>query len=212
MLRRHDSRLGRRLCLTLMFETPETQFLCASLFDLAIVLEKALLTPSESLLAAIRIQWWVDALAAPDKSATTPLVAQLHKLGQLYPGLDEQIVKIIELWQDASHQENRDSVDGWRMIWQILAQRTGWGDFSEVAALIGAVLRLSGHTAAFDKVHVVANRVHALNRHKVNHRHSWLYLNAALAYWLYGRDPAEEHPMLAWHILKWQYLAPPKTV
>ncbi len=212
-LRRHDNRLGRRLCLTLMYETPETQVLCASLFELAIVLETALMIPSESLLAAIRIQWWVDALAASDKPATTPLVSQLHKLGQLYPGLDKQIVKIIERWQEASHQENRDSVDGWRMIWRILAQRTGWLDFAADSALIGAALRLSGHTAASHTAHVVAaNRVDALNRHRVNCRHSWLYLNAVLACWLSGRGPAEEHPMLVWHILKWHYFGPPKTM
>jgi hypothetical protein len=211
-LRRQNSRLGRRLCLTLMFETPETQFLCASLFDLAITLETALMTPSEPLLATIRIQWWVDALAVPIKPAATPLVSQLHKIGKIYLGLDKQIVKIIEQWQNASHQENRDSVAGWQMIWQILAQQTGWYDFSEDAALIGAALRLSDHTAAYNKVNVVAARVHALNRHKVNYHHSWLYLQAVLAGWLLGRDTAEEHPMLVWHILKWHYFGPQKTM
>ena len=76
-LRDSDHPFGRPLALCLMFEPANDQSLAASIFDLAIALDSALHIPSESLLAAIRVQWWVDALS--DSTAqTAPLVPQLH--------------------------------------------------------------------------------------------------------------------------------------
>ena len=75
-LRDNGHLFGRPLALCLMFEPANDQFLAASIFDLAIALDSALHIPSESLLSAIRIQWWVDALS--DSGAkTAPLVTQL---------------------------------------------------------------------------------------------------------------------------------------
>ena len=76
-LRISDHALGRPLALCLMFETAENQMLAASVFDLAIALDTALLIPSESLLAAIRIQWWADAVAST-ADQNVPLVARLQ--------------------------------------------------------------------------------------------------------------------------------------
>ena len=55
-LRTSGHPLGRPLALCLMFESIENKLLAASVFDLAIALDAALHTPSESLLAAIRIK------------------------------------------------------------------------------------------------------------------------------------------------------------
>ena len=60
-LRDSDHPFGRPLTLCLMFEPAKDQCLAASIFHLAIALDSALHIPSESLLAAIRVQWWVDA-------------------------------------------------------------------------------------------------------------------------------------------------------
>ena len=76
-LRESDHPLGRPLALCLMFEPANDQLLAASIFDLALALDSALHIPSESLLAGIRVQWWVDALTDND-AQTAPLVTQLH--------------------------------------------------------------------------------------------------------------------------------------
>ena len=76
-LRKSGHPLGRPLALCLMFESIENQLMAASVFDLAIALDAALHIPSESLLAAIRIQWWVDALAKTTEQSV-PLVACLQ--------------------------------------------------------------------------------------------------------------------------------------
>ena len=84
-LRDRDHPLGRPLAHCLMFEPADDQFLAASIFDFAIVLDLALHIPSESLLAAIRVQWWVDVLS-DSTTQTAPLVTQLHAQFQNYDG------------------------------------------------------------------------------------------------------------------------------
>ena len=86
--------LGRPLALCLIFEATNYQCLAASICDLAIALDSALHIPSESLLAAIRVQWWVDALSDND-AQTAPLVTQLHAQFQTHDGLQSDTIDLI---------------------------------------------------------------------------------------------------------------------
>ena len=89
-LRDSDHPLGRPLALCLMFEAAKDQCLAASIFDLAAALDSALHIPSESLLAAIRVQWWVDALS-DIATPTAPHVTPLHAQFQSHYGLQSEI-------------------------------------------------------------------------------------------------------------------------
>ena len=215
-LRREHGQTGHRLALTLMFEPPSVQFLCASVFELVITLETALLTPSESLLAAIRVQWWADALAPETKSAETAahpvpvrLVAQLHKLCRLYWGFDRHLIDLIGHWQNACYQEDRNSSAGWRAAWRILAAHGGWGKFTADAEMVANQHYAISRHAATDGNHENSDRLKALNGHKRGSGASWLYLNAALSTYLVQAKRDSETPMLVWHVLKWHCLGPP---
>ena len=104
--------LGRPLALCLMFEPIENQLMAASVFDLAIALDAALHIPSESLLAAIRIQWWADALAKTTEQ-NVPLLACLQSHYNSRDSFLSQLHDIISEWQTACHYETRDSSEGW---------------------------------------------------------------------------------------------------
>ena len=123
-LRDSDHPLGRPLALCLMFEPANDQLLVASIFDLALALDSALHIPSESLLAGIRVQWWVDALTDND-AQTAPLVTQLHAQFQTHEGLQSDTIDLIGYWQTACHDENRDNSDGWAAVWAFVAKHLG---------------------------------------------------------------------------------------
>ena len=145
-LRDSDHPFGRPLALCLMFEPANDQSLAASIFDLAIALDSALHIPSESLLAAIRVQWWVDALS--DSTAqTAPLVTQLHAQFQTYGGLQSDIIDLIGHWQTACHDENRDNSDGWAAVWALVAKHMGQAAQLAIATDIGHHLHhaIRGH-------------------------------------------------------------------
>ena len=54
--------LARPLALCFVFEPADTQFIAATCLELGFTLDTALATPSEPLLAVIRLQWWIDAI------------------------------------------------------------------------------------------------------------------------------------------------------
>ena len=93
-LRTSGHPLGRPLALCLMFESIENQLMAASIFDLAIALDSAIHIPSESLLAAIRIQWWADTLAKTTHQ-NVPLVACLQLQYQRHDNFSTQLQDIV---------------------------------------------------------------------------------------------------------------------
>jgi len=179
-LRDNDHPLGRPLALCLMFETEKDQLLAASVFDLAMALDAALHIPSESLLAAIRVQWWADALAAETRH-TAPLVNQLQDLFEINEGLRQQIITLIAHWQSACHDEARDSTEGWAATWALIATRLG-----------------------HEKEAATARRDDA------GRKRSWLYLAGCFLRYMARPAADVSHPALGWHMLIWHIFRPPK--
>ena len=138
-LRTSGHPLGRPLAICLMFEAVENQLMAASVFDLAIALDAALHIPTESLLAAIRIQWWADALGnTTDQSV--PLVACLQSQYPRHANFSTQLQDIIGEWQAACHYETRDSSSGWVAVWRFVALHLGHITALDQAAVIGREL------------------------------------------------------------------------
>ena len=138
-LRTSGHPLGRPLALCLMFETVQNQLMAASVFDLAIALDAALHIPSESLLAAIRIQWWADALAKTTEQ-NVPLLACLQSQYNSRDNFLSQLHDIISEWQTACHYETRDSSEGWVAVWRLIALHFGHKTAVDQAAVIGREL------------------------------------------------------------------------
>ena len=209
-LRDSDHPLGRPLALCLMFEPANDQFLAASIFDLAIGLDSALHIPSESLLVAIRLQWWVDALSNSE-AQTTPLVTQLHAQFQTHDGLQSDIINLIGHWQTASYDENRDNSDGWATVWALIAKHMGQAAQSAIATDICHQLH---HAIRGHEPHAVAplnrQQISTLRRNDVGQKRSFLYLAACWLRYLQRPNADANHPALVWHILAWQLLGPPK--
>ena len=209
-LRDSEHPFGRPLALCLMFEAANDRCLAGSIFDLAIALDSALHIPSESLLAAIRVQWWVDALS--DSTAhTAPLVTQLHAKFQNYDGLQSDIIDLITHWQTACHDENRDNSHGWAAVWALVAKHTGQAAKSAIANNIGHQLN---HAIRGHELHAAAplerRQISTLRRNDTGPKRSFLYLAACWLRYMQRPNADANHPALVWQMLAWQFLGPPQ--
>ncbi len=219
-LRKSGHPLGRPLALCLMFESIENQLMAASVFDLAIALDAALRIPSEPMLAAIRIQWWADALAKTTEQ-NVPLVACLQSQYNSRDNFLSQLLDIISEWQAACHYETRESSEGWVAVWRLIAFHLGHKKAVDQAAVIGRELYFATLGQKYDRL--IANTdVKSLRKNDREEERTLLYLSACLSRKLQGsqnsnlnvtrisHDAGLDDPLLVWQILVWHIFGPPK--
>ncbi len=219
-LRKSGHPLGRPLALCLMFESIENQLMAASIFNLAIALDAALHIPSESLLAAIRIQWWSDTLAKTTDQ-NVPLLACLQSQFHRHDNLLSQLQDIVGEWQTACHYQTRDSSEGWGAVWRLIALYLGHKTAVDQAALIGREL----HSATLgQKSDGLAGNIDikSLKKNDREEERTLLYLSACLSRKLQGSQNSNldatgishntelDDPVLVWRILVWHIFGPPK--
>jgi hypothetical protein len=219
-LRKSEHPLGRPLALCLMFESTENQLMAASVFDLAIALDAALHIPSESLLAAIRIQWWADALAKTTEQHV-PLLACLQSQYNSRDNFLSQLLDIISEWQTACHYETRDSSEGWVAVWRLIALHLGHKTAVDQAAVIGRELYFATLGQKYGGL-VVNIDIKTLRKNDREEERTLLYLSACLSRKLQGGQNLNlnatrkshyaglDDPLLVWRILVWYIFGPPK--
>ena len=208
-LRDYPHVLARPLALCFAFEPADRQFAAASLIELGFTLDTALLTPSESLLAMIRLQWWIDSLQSTP-AETAPLVQNLRILCEQQPDMRDRLTDLIGCWQNAGHDEQRDSQLGWQALWRLLGetflvapdQAAAAGRFAMSSDDVPA----SGFT---DRTNPLA-----LRRMANGAPSHWLYLLVCLG--VYRRRKTQPDPqrdgsaMLGWNLLLWRLGWPPR--
>jgi hypothetical protein len=208
-LRDYPHVLARPLALCFAFEPVDRQFAGASLVELGFTLDTALLTPRESLLAMIRLQWWIDSLQSTAKE-TAPLVQNLHILSEQQPDMRDRLIGVIRCWQHACHDEQRDSQPGWQALWRLLGETFLVAPDQAAAAGRFAMSTDDATASGFtDRLSLLALR------HMADGASShWLYLLACFG--VYRRrknqlDQQQDDPsMLGWHILFWRLGRPPR--
>tara|TARA_B100001093_G_C26702484_1_gene959725 strand:+ start:107 stop:769 length:663 start_codon:yes stop_codon:yes gene_type:complete len=209
-LRASSHPLGRPVALCLTFEPANDQCLAASIFDLAIALDSALHIPSESLLAAIRVQWWADALSNSG-TQTAPLITQLQSQLETHDGLQSEIIALIGHWQTACYDENRDNIDGWVAVWALVAKHMGQAAQSAIANDIGHQLH---HAIRGHELHAAVPldrpQISALRRNNSGQKRSFLYLAACWLRYVQRPNADANHPALVWKMLAWQLFGPPQ--
>ena len=208
-LRDYPCVLARPLALCFAFEPVDRQFAAATLIELGFTLDTALLTPSESLLAMIRLQWWIDSLQST-ATETAPLVQNLRIVFEQQPDMRDRLISVIGCWQDSCHDEQRDSQPGWQTLWRLLG--AAFSVAPDQAAAAGRFAMSSDDATASgftDRSNLLALR------HMANGAPShWLYLLACLG--AYRRRKNWPDPqlngsaMLGWHILLWRLGRPPR--
>ena len=209
-LRDYPHPLARPLALCFVFDSANAQFVGATCLELGLTLDAALTTPSESLLAVIRLQWWIDAIqdTAP---AHAPLVQNLRILIENQPDMRDRLIHVIGQWQNACHDENRNSQPAWQALWQLLAERLGQP--TDTVAAIGLFCLSLDAPPPPD----ITNKkgLLALRRTGAGDSSQWLYLLACFG--LYQRsgnqplDNGQEFTLLGWRVLLWWLGLPPRA-
>ena len=208
-LRNYPNPLAQPLGLCFVAEPADTQFLAATCLELGFTLDTALATPSESLLAVIRLQWWIDAIqdTAPIHA---PLVQNLRILIENRPDIGDQLVTVIGHWQNACHDDNRNSQQGWQALWQLLGKTLGHN--ADTVASIGIFcvsLDASCPAAMHNKTGLLALRSTASAS-----RSKWVYFLACFG--IYNRQIGrhqlrnKEFTLLGWRLLLWWLGLPPR--
>ena len=208
-LRDYPHPLARPLALCFVFEPAETQFIAATYLELGFTLDTALATPSESLLAVIRLQWWIDAIqdTAP---AHAPLVQNLRILIENQPNIGDQLVTVIGHWQNACHDDNRNSQQGWQALWQLLGKTLGHN--ADKVASIGIFCLSSDSPCPADLYDDTG--LLALRRTTPAGRGQWIYLLACFG--IYQRQLGQNNQasakftLLGWRLLLWLLGLPPR--
>ena len=197
------------LALCFVFEPADTQFFAATCLELGFTLDTALATPSESLLAVIRLQWWIDAIqdTAP---AHAPLVQNLRILIENQPDILDQLVTVIGHWQNACHNNNRNSQQGWQALWQLLGKTLDCN--ADTVAKIG-LFCLSSQAPCPADMHDKTGLL-GLRRNASAGRGQWLYFLACFGIYQrqlnHNHQASAEFTLLGWRLLLWWLGLPPR--
>jgi hypothetical protein len=208
-LRDYPHPLARPLALCFVFEPAQTQFIAATCLELGLTLDTALATPSEPLLAVIRLQWWIDAIqdTAP---AHAPLVQNLRILMENQPDIGDQFITVIGHWQNACHDDNRNSQQGWQALWRLLSKTLGH-DADKVASI--GIFCLASDAPCPADMHNKTGLL-ALRRTTLAGRGQWVYLLACFGIYQrkLGQDyqASAEFTLLGWRLLLWWLGLPPR--
>jgi hypothetical protein len=208
-LRDYPHPLARPLALCFVFEPANTQFIAATCLEFGFTLDTALATPSESLIAMIRLQWWIDTIQ-DTATAHVPLAQNLHALIENQPDIGDQLVSVIGHWQNACHDVNRNSHQGWQALWQLLGKTLGQD--ADTVARIG-IFCLSSDAPCPADLHDNTGLL-ALRRTKPAGRGQWVYLLACFG--IYQRQLSQNHQasaeftLLGWRLLLWWLGLPPR--
>ena len=205
--------LSKALTFCLMFDEPRTQFVSATMLELLTQLETALRLPTEPSLAAIRVQWWIDTVLRPvnpTMAPPTPLVGQINQVIKNNPQLERALPPLVGSWQTACYDSDRDSRAGWVTSFELLARITGQANATKMAATVATSLYHASHD--LPPMMVPLPVIRDLQQSGKKTGQAWLYLLAMLARYLNQTDRNESHPWLAWRVMGWHFLGPPKGV
>jgi hypothetical protein len=189
----------RQLALCLLFAPSADRQLLADIFCLANELENAIRIPSEIMLAAIRLQWWHDALADMTAPAEVPLMRTLQAHIAAERISRDELLALVALWQTRITDSEASATPCFAGCWQLAAKVTCGADFTAIAEKIA---HQSGRDEA-QRPKIEGADLAALRRG--GGAAHWLYLAGCLAKWHSDTEKQGEDPLLIWRLLFWRF-------
>ena len=189
----------RQLALCLLFAPSADRQLLADIFCLANELENAIRIPSEIMLAAIRLQWWHDALADMTAPAEVPLMRtlQVHIAAERISR--DELLALVALWQTRITDSEASAANCFAGCWQLAAKVTCGADFTAIAEKVA-------HQSSRDgaqRPKIEGADLAALRRGGGAAR--WLYLAGCLAQRHSETEKQGEDSLLIWRLLFWRF-------
>ena len=104
--------LDREFALALLFAPPRHRETLSNLAMIACEAENAIAVASEPMLAAIRLQWWVEAIESGN-TGNVPLAARLLAEIDNKAVSRQALIDLIGLWQDRLSSDDDDRYSCW---------------------------------------------------------------------------------------------------
>ena len=187
--------VDRNLALCLLFSPANGRALLADRLSLACETEAALHLASEPVLAAIRLQWWVDATEAR-RHDSVPLMQRLVTHLEAGSLSEDQILAQIGLWQDRIADTSMTSRDCWARFFVMLANANEDETIQVAAGLAGeACGQPQGSCSDPDDEAIAPLRTR---------RHQWMWMCALAARHRASASYVRDDPMMVWRMLSWR--------
>lgn len=182
----------RDLAFCLLFAPASKRDLLADRLLLALETEAAIRVASEPILAAIRIQWWCDALDT-GRHENVPLMLRL--LAHMESGrlTVDELQAQLALWQDRLQPDSDNPAGCWSVFFQSLS---GGGVWQGAAGEVGAAF-----VTPADAGRISDQGLAPLNTGGTQ----WIRLLALLLRYRLRVPAGEVEPLLIWRLLGWRY-------
>lgn len=187
-LRASEQAGDRELAMALLFAPAVERDLLADYLCLAMEAEGALRIASEPMLAAIRLQWWVEAIETGCHESV-PLMERLA--GHIRSGrvTAEELVAVVALWQDRLTTAPDDAGSCWGgMLAMILPSKAA------AAEQVGRALVEAEALVGDEALHMLAGS-----------QTRWAWMLGMLARHRRRVGGSREDPLLVWKMLGWRY-------
>jgi hypothetical protein len=142
--------------------------------------------------------------------AHVPWAQNLNILIENQPDISAQLVRVIGHWQNACHDDNRNSQQGWQELWRLLGKTLGH-DADTVAGI--GIFCLSSDAPCPADTHD-KTRLLALRRTAPAGYGQWVYLLACFGIYLQqlrqDHQANAEFTLLGWRLVLWWLGLPPR--
>jgi hypothetical protein len=157
------------------------------------------------MLAAIRLQWWSDALTS-DEESNVPLVQRLQQHMTTTSLTRSDLITLVEAWQNRLTDDNLDASSSWATCWQLaarLSHKNGQddADINDIARVIGDAF-IAIRSGSQSMTPPSMQMLQRLKSGKGEYR--WLYLAGCLARYQLQSGQRDD-PLLAWRLLCWRF-------
>jgi hypothetical protein len=165
--------------------------LLADRLSLALEAENSLRAASEPMLAAIRLQWWVEAIEA-GRDENVPLMRRL--LAHLDAGHIDQhdLLAQLAIWQDRLADDRISAAACWQRLFVMLA---GMEPARHAAGLVAMALHQDGRALALDDDTLAVLRTRPLY---------WIWMAGQVARYRASGQYRHDDALLVWRMLGWR--------
>ena len=187
--------VDRNLALCLLFSLANGRGVLADRLNLACETEAALHLTSEPMLAAIRLQWWVDATGSR-RHESVPLMQRLVAHLEAGSLSEDQILAQIGLWQDRVTDPSITSGDCWARLFVMLADANEDTTIQVAAGLAGEACGQPQESWSDPDDEAIAPLR--------TRRHRWMWICALAARHRSSPSCLRDDPMMVWRMLGWR--------
>ena len=181
----------RDLALCLLFSPADMRALLADRLCLALEAENSVRVASEPMLAAIRLQWWVEAIEA-GRDENVPLMRRLLvHLESAHIDQDELLTQLA-IWQDRLADKTISAGACWQKLFVMLA---GMEPARHAAGLVGMSLHEGAEASRLDD-----DSLAVLRRYRLY----WIWMAGQVARYRGSGQYRDDDALLVWRMLGWR--------